>query len=174
MSLAREIRTSFPHFFGNRSFKAKEPIAPRVDKKDSRILRQLVSDSRTPIARIAAKVGLTDNGVRYRVRQLEDAGVIRGYTAVVDQGALGRPLAAVLRVRADPAAVSHLASKLGSSPLLSQVYVVAGAANIVAMGDFEGPDELRKFMRANLEGKGVQSVEVDLVTEAVHAGPRVP
>lgn len=154
--------------------KAEYPIGPRVDKKNARILRQLIADSRTPIARIASKVGLTDNGVRYRIRQMEDAGIIRGYTASVNQGAMGRPLSAVLRVRAEPAVVSHLAAKLGASRVLSQVYVVAGPANIVAVGNFEGPEELRKFMRAHLEGKGVRSVEVDLVTEAVHPGPRLP
>ncbi|HEX9709137.1 MAG TPA: AsnC family transcriptional regulator, partial [Candidatus Thermoplasmatota archaeon] len=66
-----------------------------MDKKDARILRQLVLDSRTPLSRIASRVGLTDNGVRYRVRQMEERGIIRRYTVVVDQAAMGRPLAAV-------------------------------------------------------------------------------
>ncbi len=160
--------------FAIRRLKAEEPFAKPVDKKDARILRQLVLDSRTPLARIASRVGLTDNGVRYRIRRMEDSGIIRGYTAVIDRAAMGRPLSAVLRVRADPGAVAPLASRLGTSPLLTQVFVVAGPFNIVAVGAFEGPRELRKFMRSHLESKGVQSVEVDIITESVDPRPRAP
>ncbi len=61
----------------------------KIDKKDREILYYLDLDSRQSIKQIARKVGLKREVVQYRIRQLEKAGIIRGYFTLIDTSRLG-------------------------------------------------------------------------------------
>ncbi|MCB1163424.1 MAG: Lrp/AsnC family transcriptional regulator [Candidatus Krumholzibacteriia bacterium] len=61
----------------------------RIDATDRRILEILQGEGRLPNARIAERVGLSPPSVLERIRKLEEKGVIRGYTALVDGRRLG-------------------------------------------------------------------------------------
>jgi Lrp/AsnC family leucine-responsive transcriptional regulator len=75
-------------------------MAADIDQTDATILDLLQRDARMPQAAIAKVVGLSAASVSERVRKLEQAGVIRGYTALVDPEQLGKPLTAFIRVTA--------------------------------------------------------------------------
>lgn len=66
-------------------------VGVALDRTDRAILRLLRQDGRMPLAAIAKEVGLSAPAVHDRVRKLEQAGVIAGYTAVLDPDKLGRP-----------------------------------------------------------------------------------
>ena len=54
---------------------------------------------------LAKATGLSTSAAHQRVRRLEERGVIRGYTAVVDADAVGLPLTALISVTPlDPSA----------------------------------------------------------------------
>lgn len=61
----------------------------RIDEKDRKILCALQKDGRVPNAHLAEKVGLSPPSVLERVRKLETRGLIRGYTAILDEKKLG-------------------------------------------------------------------------------------
>lgn len=60
-----------------------------IDEIDRQILDNLQRDGRMTNVDLAAKVGLTAPPCLRRVRALEDADIIQGYNARLDQGALG-------------------------------------------------------------------------------------
>ncbi|RJF91614.1 Lrp/AsnC family transcriptional regulator [Sphingomonas cavernae] len=60
-----------------------------IDDIDRQILAHLQSDGRMTNVELASKIGLTAPPCLRRVRSLEDAGVIQGYNARLDQAALG-------------------------------------------------------------------------------------
>ena len=64
----------------------------RLDGIDREILFQLQRDGRLSNVELARRVGLTPPPCLRRVKRLEDAGVITGYRAVMDQAAVGRGL----------------------------------------------------------------------------------
>lgn len=64
----------------------------KLDSIDRRILKELQADGRMSYTELAPKVGLTTSPCLERVRRLERAGAIRGYTAVVDPNAVGTSL----------------------------------------------------------------------------------
>ncbi len=59
------------------------------DKIDKIILAELQKNSQQPIAGLAAKAGLSPSSCHRRVKLLEEAGTITGYTATLDRAALG-------------------------------------------------------------------------------------
>lgn len=61
-----------------------------MDAIDRAIIDQLQRDGRLSNVDLAERVGLSPSPCLRRVRQLEAAGVITGYTAVVDRDAVGR------------------------------------------------------------------------------------
>ncbi len=64
----------------------------KLDRLDREILFQLRRDGRLSNVELARRVGLTPPPCLRRVKRLEDAGVIAGYRAVIDPGAVGRGL----------------------------------------------------------------------------------
>ncbi|MER8066754.1 Lrp/AsnC family transcriptional regulator [Streptomyces sp. NPDC094034] len=70
-----------------------------MDEVDRSILAVLEKNGRISNAELAAQVGLSPSPCLRRVRQLEDAGVIRGYRAVIDPAAVGRGLRVFAGVR---------------------------------------------------------------------------
>ena len=64
-------------------------IVVKLDKKDVRILSCLDFNSRQTNSKIAKQVGLSKDSVGYRIKSLEDRGIIRGYNAVIDSSKLG-------------------------------------------------------------------------------------
>jgi DNA-binding Lrp family transcriptional regulator len=74
-------------------------VADRYATVDRPILAVLEVDGRISNAELAARVGLSPSPCLRRVRRLEEAGVIRGYRALIDPAAVGRGLRVFAGVR---------------------------------------------------------------------------
>lgn len=73
--------------------------AYNFDPVNHRLLDLLTQDGRASYQGLADEVGLSRPAVMERIKRLEEAGVIRGYTAVLDRNKLGRPVTAFIAVR---------------------------------------------------------------------------
>jgi len=70
-----------------------------LDELDWRLLGELQADARLSFNELARRVHLSPPAVAERVRRLERAGVITGYTARVDATQAGQPLIAFIQLR---------------------------------------------------------------------------
>ena len=61
----------------------------KIDEKDRQILRELTRDGRVSNLDLADRVALSPSATLRRVQALEAGGVISGYRAVLDPGAMG-------------------------------------------------------------------------------------
>ncbi|WP_084478335.1 Lrp/AsnC family transcriptional regulator [Nocardia jejuensis] len=73
-----------------------------LDSVDLAIVRELQNDARISNKNLAAKVNLAPSTCLERVRILRQRGVLRGFHADADPGALGRPLLAFITIRIRP------------------------------------------------------------------------
>ncbi len=71
---------------------------PRIDDLDRRLVTLVQADSSLSYAELGRHVGLSVSAVNERVRKLERAGIIRGYSALVDPKVVGLDLCAFVRV----------------------------------------------------------------------------
>ncbi|MBA0053602.1 Lrp/AsnC family transcriptional regulator [Streptomyces sp. AJS327] len=67
-----------------------------MDSLDRKILAELQQDGRLTVTELAARVQLSVSPCHRRLRDLERAGAIRGYRAVVDPAALGLDFSALV------------------------------------------------------------------------------
>src|ERR1043165_6781056 len=72
-----------------------------LDERDAKILGILQKDGRTTNVELARAVELTPSATLERVRKLEERGLIKGYTAILDPHALGLGLVAFIFLRVD-------------------------------------------------------------------------
>lgn len=72
---------------------------PKLDDIDRRIVQALQADGRMSIQDLAAQVGLSPSPCARRVKLLEEAGVIKGYVAVIDQEKLGLPVSVFASIK---------------------------------------------------------------------------
>jgi Lrp/AsnC family leucine-responsive transcriptional regulator len=69
-----------------------------LDATGWRLLQELQEDARLSFAELGRRVGLSTPAVAERVRNLEAAGLVRGYRAEIDLAKLGLPILAFVRM----------------------------------------------------------------------------
>ena len=107
----------------------------RLDRTDRALLLALSRDGRRPAADLAKELGLSRQAVTERIRELERRGVIRGYRADVDPGALGLGVRAQVRLTLDgkaPEKEKDVLRRLTGNPLVRSVHRVSGEDCFVA------------------------------------------
>lgn len=76
-------------------------MATNLDRIDQRILSLLESNGRMSNMELAEKVGLSATPCARRVKLLEDRGILKGYTVIVDTSKLGMSLIVMVAVHLD-------------------------------------------------------------------------
>jgi len=56
-----------------------------IGEKEINVLRMLVENGRVTYTEIAKRLGMSPAGVMKKVKKLEEAGIVTGYTALVAQ-----------------------------------------------------------------------------------------
>ena len=103
--------------------------AKSLDAFDRKILAELVSDARVSWRELAERIGLSETPTVRRVRALEEAGVIGGYSARLDEAALGRPISVFVSVsldRQNKGEIDGFEAAIASSPLIMSCHMMAG------------------------------------------------
>lgn len=101
-----------------------------LDERDLEILTALQDDARATYADVGQRVRLSASAVHDRVRKLEAQGVIVGYRAVLDPGAIGLMVTALIAATPlDPRQPDDLPERLADFPEVEDCFSVAGEAN---------------------------------------------
>lgn len=95
------------------------------------ILRELQENARIPFAELGRRVGLSTPAVAERVRNMETAGIIRGYRTEVDPTACGYPVLAFIRVNVAGDKLGHFVKLAKSRPEVLECHRVTGAESFI-------------------------------------------
>ena len=101
-----------------------------MEKLDRRILALLARDGRMSYTDIGKETGLSTSAAQQRVRRLEQRGVIKGYTAILDSAELGLMVTAFVAIKPfDPGQADDAPERLQDIPEVISCYSVAGEAS---------------------------------------------
>lgn len=117
-----------------------------LDETDRQLLTLLAGNARLANAELARKVGMSAPAVAERLRRLEEAGIIRGYTLRVDPAAMGRPIAAIIRIRPIPGKLQQVADLLRTLPDLVECDRVTGEDCFVARAHVAEISDLERLI----------------------------
>jgi Lrp/AsnC family leucine-responsive transcriptional regulator len=133
----------------------RNSLLSRFDAIDRRILDQLVSDGRMSNLEVAEKVGLSPTPCSRRIRQLEEAGVIEGYSAKLNPAALGLSLCVMVSVklaRHGPDGHEQFVKAIQDRPEITECLLVTGETDYLLRVWIEDIDALREFITSTLQG----------------------
>jgi len=107
-------------------------IMPSLDDADHRILRALRQDGRMTNAALAESVGLSQSACLRRLRLLERSGVIRGYTAIIDEPEARDTVTVIVQITLDRQTEEHLSrfeSAVRRLPEVRECYLMTGMSD---------------------------------------------
>jgi DNA-binding Lrp family transcriptional regulator len=145
-------------------------MSTELDPVDERIVALLSADGRMTNAALADAIGLAPSTVHTRVRALVDRGVITGFHAALDQGALGRGLQAVIGVTLRPGArqesIRAFTQEVRRIPEVIQVFFLGGADDFLVHIAVEDSSAVRRFVVDHLSARhSVASTRTSLIFE---------
>lgn len=120
-----------------------------LDAIDRGILYHLQEDGRRPITDIADALDVADNTVRNRMQDMEDAGVIRGYTVDVDYSAAGVEHHYVFVCSTRVRDRERFAAEIRSLPGVVEVLtLMTGTHNLYVLGAGQRKDDITELAYA--------------------------
>jgi DNA-binding Lrp family transcriptional regulator len=131
-----------------------------MDTIDRKILAELQAEGRLTVTELAQRVGLSVAPCHRRLRELERAGAIRGYRAVVDPAAIGLGFEVLVQVtmdREDATTVAEFERGLAEIPEVRHAERLFGDPDYllrVATADIASYQTLRDERLATLPGVG--------------------
>lgn len=118
----------------------------QLDDIDAKILEILQEDGRAPHSQIAERVGLSQPSVHERVKKLEQAGVIKGYSAIVDPLAVNLHVLAFIWVQFGAYKTSEVARMIEVIPEVQEVHHVAGEDCLLVKVRCHSPADLEPIL----------------------------
>ncbi len=129
-----------------------------MDATDRQIIAELEAEGRLTVTELAQRVRLSVAPCHRRLRELERAGVIRGYRAIVDPAAIGNGFEVLVQVtmdREDAATIAEFESSLAKVAEVRHAERLFGDPDYlvrVATADLEAYQNLRDEKLATLPG----------------------
>ncbi|MEA2054186.1 MAG: Lrp/AsnC family transcriptional regulator [Candidatus Thermoplasmatota archaeon] len=142
-----------------------------LNKKDKKIVEVIQKDARTPISNIARKVGLSENGVRYRLEKLEETGYIRSYIALLNPRKFGKKHTVLFHIKTRVKNTKNTIKELCLMEELNCIYQTTGQYTIFAIGLFKDMGEINNFVNAKLSGLDMVEYSMDIVTKKAKESP---
>ena len=144
-----------------------------MDDIDRRLLALLVADARASYAELARAVGLSAPSVHDRVRRLERAGAITGYSAVVDPHAVGLGVTALVGIlQREGVEQDDLATSLAAIDEVEDCWFVAGDEAFVVKVRVADIDALEHTLGVLRRTKGVARTRTTVVLSTRFEGRR--
>lgn len=102
-----------------------------IDEVDKQILHFLIENTRTPFTEIAKKMNVSAGTIHVRVKKMEEAGIIRGTTLIVDYSRMGYDFIAYVGILLTKSnKTSIVMEKLRKIPNVTVASVISGKYNI--------------------------------------------
>jgi len=139
-----------------------------IDQIDRGIIATLRNDGRITWRDLGTRVGLAPSSTADRVRRLEELGVIRKYQAVIDPGALGIRLRAMVDARLDPSASpSKFEALLARTPEVQQAAHVTGAFDYTVLLACPDVATLDRLLRGWKDAHGMIESSTRIVLQEI-------
>lgn len=150
----------------------------RLDEIDRKILRLLQADCRLTLSEIAERVALSASPCHRRIKIMEDAGLIRGYVALVDQRRLGLPVSVFVSIKLERQREKDLeafSKAISRWPEVLECYLMTGHRDYLLRVVVEDLQAYEKFLKQKLTlVPGIASIESSFALDQIKYSIAVP
>lgn len=118
----------------------------KLDEIDYKILEILRRDARVHFTEIGRDLGISDATVHVRVKRMMNEDIIKRYTIVVDEEALGRNVCGFVLLNVKPGSLEEIANQLVENEKVSAIYEIHGPNDLIVKIGVGNLDEMRDLM----------------------------
>ena len=119
-----------------------------LDKTDTKILKNLMINSRLSSRQLALNLGISTVTVLSRIKKLEKEKIIKGYTAIIDHEKLGYSLTAIIEILAKNDKIVDIEDEISKFENVCGVYDITGESDTLIIAKFKERNELSKFVKS--------------------------
>jgi DNA-binding Lrp family transcriptional regulator len=134
---------------------------------DAKLINELLGDGRASLRSLAEDLDVSVTTVSNHLRDLEEEGVIEGYTPIVNYDALGYDVTAVIQLKVEGSALPEITERLKDQNQMISVYEVTGDYDIIAIGKFKDTDGMNQQIKALLTDADIRESNTSVVLNAV-------
>ncbi|MFP8953834.1 HTH-type transcriptional regulator Lrp [Natrialbaceae archaeon A-arb3/5] len=134
---------------------------------DSDLVNELLGDGRASLRSLAEELDVSVTTVSNHLSDLEDEGVIEGYTPRVDYDALGYDVTAIMQLKAEGSALPSITDTLQDHRQMISVYEVTGDYDIIAIGKFKDTDDMNDQIKSLITDPDINQSNTSIVLNAV-------
>jgi DNA-binding Lrp family transcriptional regulator len=138
-----------------------------LDDIDLKILRALTADARISSRQLAKQCGIATSTVLSRIKRLEESGLIKGYTAIVDHEKLGYELTVVVELTVSKGRLLEVEYEVAKIPNVCCVYDVTGLIDAIIIAKFKNREELSRFAKRLLAMPYVERTNTHVVLTTI-------
>jgi len=138
-----------------------------LSETDIKILQVLLEDARFSSRQIAKKVGVSVGTVLSRIKKMEDDGLIKGYSVIMNHERLGYELTVVMEVTVSKGRLVEMENEIAKTPNVCTVYDVTGLTDAFIIAKFKTREELGKFTKRLLALPYIERTNTHVVLTTV-------
>ncbi len=138
-----------------------------MDETDVKILKALTLDARLSSRQIAKQCGVSIGTVLSRIKRMENEGIIRGYSALLDHERLGYELTVVSEITVSKGRLLEVENEIARLPNVCCVYDVTGLIDAIIVAKFKNREELGKFTKRLLTIPYVERTNTHVVLTSI-------
>ena len=139
-----------------------------MDTLDYKILECLKHNARQKASAIGEKINLSVSAVIERIRKLENAGIISGYTVEVDMKKLGQDVTAFMEIGLEhPKYYDSFTQAIKNNPNIISCYYLTGDYDFLIKIVTDSSDSLEMLHRHLKSLDGVQSTRTHIVLKNI-------
>lgn len=134
---------------------------------DAKLVNALLGDGRASLRSLAEDLDVSVTTVSNHLSDLEEQGVIEGYTPRVNYDAVGYDVTAVIQLQVEGNALPDVTETLRDHRQMISVYEVTGDYDVIAIGKFQDTDEMNDHIKQLLTDPDIKASNTSVVLNAV-------
>jgi len=139
----------------------------RIDEMNKKILLMLQQDGRMTYKDIAKAINRSESTVRDRISIMEDEGVIKGYSAIIDKDKVGLKCCAIVCANINLDDLEAVSKKLQEIDNVFQIDHVSGDHNLrftIAANDYS---QLKKIVNSMFSNFNLEITHLDVLMKSL-------
>ncbi len=138
-----------------------------IDKVDTQILNILQEDCHLSFRKLSDKMHITAIMAATRIKNLEEEGILKGYTAILDPIKLGYDLTAVIFIQTEGGYLKDLENELAQMANVIAIYEITGDFDVVAVVKLKDRDSLNSLIKNLLVTPHIKKTMTDITLNVV-------
>jgi len=130
---------------------------------DRKLVNALLGDGRASLRSLGEDLDVSVTTVSNHLSDLEEEGIINGYTPKVDYDALGYDVTAIIQLKVEGSSLPEVTESLKQHKQMISVYEVTGDYDIIAVGKFTDTDGMNAQIKELLTDPEINESNTSVV-----------